>query len=155
MRIGYGYDAHRFIDGDHVMIGGVKIPYHQGIEAHSDGDVLLHAIGDALLGAAALGDLGRHFPDSDPAYANISSRQLLEKIKQLLQEKKYRVGNIDATVILEAPKLAKYIDAMRQQIADVLEVSIDHVNVKATTQEKMGWIGAQEGLAAHAVVLLC
>lgn len=155
MRIGYGYDTHRFTDGDFVTIGGIKIPYEKGIAAHSDGDVLLHAIGDALLGAAALGDLGHHFPDHDPAYRAIDSSKLIQHIMSLLQEKKYHVQNIDSTVITEAPRLAKHIDAMRSNIAQLLHIPIDAVSVKATTQEKMGWIGRQEGLAAQAVVLLC
>ena len=155
MRIGYGYDSHRFIEGDHLMVGGVKIPHTKSVKAHSDGDVLLHAIGDALLGAAALGDLGRHFPDTDDAFRNISSSVLLEKIIQSVAEKNYKVGNVDATVITEKPKLSNYIDAIRAHIANVLTISIDNVNVKATTNEKMGWIGREEGIAAQAVVLLC
>jgi 2-C-methyl-D-erythritol 2,4-cyclodiphosphate synthase len=154
MRIGFGYDAHRFIDGDYVTIGGVKIPYKKGIQAHSDGDVLLHAIGDALLGAAALGDLGQHFPDTDPRFKSVASSSLIEHIMSLLQEKNYTVVNIDATVITEAPRLSKYIDPMRQTIAQLLHIPIDDVNVKATTNEKMGWIGRGEGLAAQAVVLI-
>jgi len=154
MRIGFGYDAHRFTDGDYVIIGGVKIPYKKGIQAHSDGDVLLHAIGDALLGAAALGDLGQHFPDTDPRFKSAESSSLIEHIMSLLQEKNYTVLNIDATVITENPRLSKYIDSMRQTIAQLLRISVDEVNVKATTNEKMGWIGRGEGLAAQAVVLL-
>jgi len=154
MRIGFGYDAHRFTDGDYVIIGGVKIPYKKGIQAHSDGDVLLHAIGDALLGAAALGDLGQHFPDTDPRFKSAESSSLIEHIMSLLQEKNYTVLNIDATVITETPRLSKYIDSMRQTIAQLLRISVDEVNVKATTNEKMGWIGRGEGLAAQAVVLL-
>ena len=154
MRIGCGYDAHRFMDGNYVMMGGVKIPYEKGVQAHSDGDVLLHAIGDALLGAATLGDMGRHFPDSDPAYRSISSSQLIQHIMSLLQKKKYRVQHIDSTVITEAPRLAKHIEAMRKNIATLLSISVDAVSVKATTNEKMGWIGQGVGLAAQAVVLL-
>lgn len=154
MRVGYGYDSHRFIEGDYVMIGGVKIPHTKGIKAHSDGDVLLHAIGDALLGAAALGDLGRHFPDTDEAFRGVSSSELLEKIMQRLNEKNYKVGNVDATVIAEKPKLLKHIDVMRECVAKILSISVDNVNVKATTNEKMGWLGREEGIAAHAVVLI-
>ncbi len=154
MRIGCGYDSHRFIEGDHVMIGGVKISYTKGIKAHSDGDVLLHAIGDALLGAAALGDLGRHFPDTDDAFRDISSSELIQQIMQRVSEKNYKVGNVDATVIAEKPKLLKHIEKMREHIATLLNIPIDNVNVKATTNEKMGWVGREEGLAAQAVVLL-
>lgn len=154
MKIGMGYDSHRFIDGDHVMIGGVKIPHDKGIQSHSDGDVLLHAIGDALLGAAALGDLGRHFPDTDPNYKNANSSDLVKQIHSMLKEMSYRIGNIDATVITEKPKLRNYIDPMREHIAALLEINVDNVSVKATTNEKMGWIGREEGIAAQAVVLI-
>lgn len=154
MRIGCGYDSHRFIEGDHVMIGGVKISHTKGIKAHSDGDVLLHAIGDALLGAAALGDLGRHFPDTDDTFRDISSSKLIQKIMQRISEKNYKVGNVDATVIAENPKLLKHIEKMREHIATLLNIPISNVNIKATTNEKMGWIGREEGLAAQAVVLL-
>lgn len=154
MRIGCGYDSHCFTDGDHVMIGGIKIPYSKGVKAHSDGDVLLHAIGDALLGAAALGDLGRHFPDTDDTFRDIRSSDLLEQIVDRLIGKGYQVGNVDTTVITEQPKLLPHIEKMRTHIASVLHISIDSVNVKATTNEKMGWIGRGEGLAAQAVVLL-
>lgn len=154
MKIGIGYDSHRFIEGDHVMIGGVKIPYSKGIKAHSDGDVLLHAIGDALLGAAALGDLGRHFPDTDNAFKDISSSELIQQIMQRVKDKNYKVGNVDATVIAEKPRLSKYINDMCEHIAKLLEIPVDCVNVKGTTNEKMGWIGREEGLAAQAVVSL-
>lgn len=154
MKIGIGYDSHRFIDGDHVMIGGIKIPHDKGIKAHSDGDVLLHAIGDALLGAAALGDLGRHFPDTDPTYKNADSSELLKHIFNHIKKKSYRIGNIDATVIVEKPKLLNHIDSMRQHIAALFDIAIDCVSVKATTNEKMGWIGREEGIAAQAAVLL-
>lgn len=154
MRIGYGYDSHVFIEGDHVPIGGVKIPFHHGVKAHSDGDVLLHAIGDAMLGAAGLGDLGKHFPDTDESIANISSLILLKQIRIKLEEKNFFVINVDSTVITEAPKLGKYIDEMNDNIADVLLIPTASVNVKATTNEKMGWIGRGNGLAAHAVVLI-
>lgn len=154
MRIGHGYDSHRFIEGDHVVIGGVTIPFEKGIKAHSDGDVLLHAIGDALLGALALGDLGKYFPDTDPNFKAVSSAELIASIMKMIAAKGYRVINIDSTVITEAPKLSKHIQAMQKNIASSLAVNIDAIGVKATTNEKMGWIGRGEGLAAMAVVLL-
>lgn len=154
MRIGCGYDSHRFMPGDHVMLGGVKIPFTQGVAAHSDGDVLLHAIVDALLGAAALGDIGQHFPDTDPRYAGFSSSDFLREVMDLLQAQHYRVGNVDATVILELPKLNPRIQAIREHLANLLSVSMTQVSVKATTNEKMGFIGRGEGIAAMSVVTL-
>lgn len=154
MRIGYGYDAHRFMEGNHIMLGGVSIAHTHGIKAHSDGDVLLHAIGDALLGAAALGDLGRHFPETGDVFCGMSSSKLLEHIMRLITDKHYKVGNVDTTVIAEQPKLLHYIERMNSHIAKLLNITVDNVNVKATTNEKMGWIGRQEGIAAQAVVLL-
>lgn len=154
MRIGHGYDVHAFGEGDHVTIGGVRIPHHRRLVAHSDGDVLIHALCDALLGAAALGDIGRHFPDSDPAFQGADSRVLLRTVVGLLREHHYSVGNIDATVIAQSPKLAPYIEAMRENLAQDLMVSNAHVNVKATTTERLGFTGREEGIAAHAVVLL-
>ena len=154
MRIGSGYDCHRFKEGDHVFVGGVKIPFNKGIIAHSDGDVLLHAIGDALLGALALGDLGQHFPDSEPKIKAISSSYLLAEIMLKVIERGYRVVNIDGTVIAERPKLAPYSIMMRENIAKILQINSEQVSVKATTNEKMGWLGREEGLAAQAVVLL-
>ena len=154
MRIGFGYDSHRFTEGDHVMIGGVAIPFHQGILAHSDGDVLLHAIADALLGALSLGDIGSHFPDTDAQFENMASDQLVADVLQKVQRRGYQVVNCDSTVISEAPRLRPYITAMQQRIADLLQVSVGAVSVKATTNEKMGFIGRQEGLAAQTVVLL-
>ncbi len=154
MRIGYGYDAHCFMSGNHIMLGGISIPYTKGIKAHSDGDVLLHAIGDALLGAAALGDLGRHFPDTEDVFCGMNSSKLLKHIMQLITAKHYRVGNVDTTVIAEQPKLLNYIELMNKHIAKLLNIAVDNVNVKATTNEKMGWIGRQEGIAAQAVVAL-
>lgn len=154
MRIGQGYDSHRFKDGDHVVIGGVIIPFDKGVQAHSDGDVLLHAIGDALLGALSLGDLGSHFPDTDPNFKAVSSVDLIASIMEMVAAKGYRVVNIDSTVIAEAPKLSKHISAMQECIASLLSVNTDAVGVKATTNEKMGWLGRGEGLAAMAVVLL-
>ncbi|WP_129139192.1 2-C-methyl-D-erythritol 2,4-cyclodiphosphate synthase [Modicisalibacter coralii] len=154
MRIGHGFDVHRFGDGDHLMIGGVRIPHAQGFVAHSDGDVLLHALCDALLGACALGDIGHHFPDDDPRWAGADSRELLRDVLGHVAAAGYRVGNVDATVIAQAPKLAGHIAAMRETIAGDLGVTRDAVNVKATTTERLGFTGRGEGIAAEAVVLL-
>ena len=154
MRIGQGFDVHAFENGRPLVLGGVTIPYDRGLAGHSDADVLLHAICDALLGAAALGDIGKHFPDTDPAYSGIDSRELVRHVTNLLKEKNYSVSNLDCTVIAEAPKLATYIDAMREHIAADLDISIEQVNVKATTTEKLGFTGRGEGIAAMAVVLL-
>ncbi|UAW99291.1 2-C-methyl-D-erythritol 2,4-cyclodiphosphate synthase [Halopseudomonas nanhaiensis] len=154
MRIGHGYDVHRFGDGDHIILGGVRIPHHHGLVAHSDGDVLLHALTDALLGAAALGDIGQHFPDTDPRFKGADSRVLLRHALGLVQARGWRVGNVDATIVAQAPKMAPHIPAMRQQVADDLAVDLDQVNVKATTTEKLGFIGREEGIAVHAVALL-
>jgi 2-C-methyl-D-erythritol 2,4-cyclodiphosphate synthase len=154
MRIGHGYDVHRFGSGDHIILGGVKIPYHQGLEAHSDGDVLLHALSDALLGAVALGDIGKHFPDTDAQFSDINSRFLLKHVMSLVTEKNYRVGNVDITVIAQAPKISAFTQEMQKNIAEDLGVDITAVNVKATTTEKLGFIGEKKGIAAEAVVLL-
>ncbi len=154
MRIGHGYDAHRFAAGRRLVLGGVTIPHDQGMVAHSDGDVLIHALCDALLGAAALGDIGRYFPDSSKDYENIDSRILLRKVVTLLQEKSLRVGNVDVTAVAQKPKLAPYIPEMRRHLAADLQVSEEQVNIKATTTEGMGYTGRGEGIAAHAVVLL-
>ena len=154
MRIGHGFDAHRFGAGEFVTIGGVKIDYGQGLEAHSDGDVLIHAICDALLGAAGLGDIGRHFPDSDEQYRNIDSRILLRAVRDVLAQRGFRVENLDATIVAQAPRMGPHINAMVAQLAPDMGVSPDRVNVKATTTERMGYIGRSEGIAAHAVVLL-
>ncbi|MEA2117100.1 2-C-methyl-D-erythritol 2,4-cyclodiphosphate synthase [Halovibrio sp. HP20-50] len=154
MRIGHGFDVHRFGPGDHLMIGGVKLPFEQGFVAHSDGDVLLHAISDALLGACALGDIGHHFPDTDPAWAGADSRELLRHVVSLVQKQGYGVVNIDATVMAQAPKMAPHIEAIRAVIATDLGVSLGHVNVKATTTERLGFTGRGEGIAAEAVVLV-
>ena len=154
MRIGHGYDVHRFGEGDHLTLGGVQIPFDFGFIAHSDGDVLLHAICDALLGACALGDIGRHFPDTDPTYKGADSRQLLRHVMVLVAEKGWRVINLDCTVIAQAPKLSPYVETMRGAIASDLQADIGAVNVKATTTEKLGFCGRKEGIAAHAVVLL-
>ncbi len=154
MRVGQGYDAHRFSEGDHVVLGGVTIPFEHGLAAHSDGDVLLHAICDALLGAAALGDIGRHFPDSDPAYAGASSRRLLARVAELLHAAGWRIVNIDATVIAERPKIAPHVEAMRAHVAADTGLAVAAVNIKGTTTEKMGFTGRGEGIAATAVCLL-
>lgn len=154
MRIGQGFDAHRFSQTGRLVLGGVEIPFELGMEAHSDGDVLLHAITDAILGAAGEGDLGRHFPDTDPELRDIDSRILLRRARELAAARKLVVGNIDATVIAQRPRLAPHIGAMRQIVAADLGVSEDAVNIKATTTEKMGFTGRGEGIAAMAVVLL-
>ncbi|UZH12404.1 2-C-methyl-D-erythritol 2,4-cyclodiphosphate synthase [Halomonas sp. BDJS001] len=154
MRIGHGFDVHRFGPGDHLMIGGVKLPFEHGFVAHSDGDVLLHAISDALLGACALGDIGRHFPDTDPAWEGADSRELLRHVVMLVQEQGYGVVNIDATLMAQAPKMAPHIEAMRKVIAADLDVGLGQVNVKATTTERLGFTGRGEGIAAEAVVVL-
>ncbi|HAL69492.1 2-C-methyl-D-erythritol 2,4-cyclodiphosphate synthase [Pseudomonas fulva] len=154
MRIGHGYDVHRFCDGDFITLGGVRIPHKFGLLAHSDGDVLLHALSDALLGAAALGDIGKHFPDTDPQFKGADSRVLLRHVLDVVRAKGWQVGNVDATIIAQAPKMAPHIEAMRQRIADDLAVGLDQVNVKATTTEKLGFAGREEGIAVHAVALL-
>lgn len=154
MRIGHGYDVHRFEEGDFVTLGGVRIPHRFGLLAHSDGDVLLHALSDALLGAAALGDIGKHFPDTDPAFKGADSRVLLRHVLKQVQAKGWKVGNVDATIIAQAPKMAPHIDTMRSLIAEDLQIELDQVNVKATTTERLGFTGREEGIAAHAVALL-
>ncbi|MGI9285747.1 MAG: 2-C-methyl-D-erythritol 2,4-cyclodiphosphate synthase [Pseudomonadales bacterium] len=154
MRIGHGFDVHRFGDGDHVTLGGVRIEHNAGLIAHSDGDVVLHALCDALLGAAALGDIGQHFPDTDPRYQNIASTELLQNCYQLVQQKSLELINADISVIAQAPRLQPHITAMRSAIAAALKRSVEQINVKATTTEKLGYIGREEGIAAHAVILL-
>ncbi|MEQ6916132.1 2-C-methyl-D-erythritol 2,4-cyclodiphosphate synthase [Halomonas aquatica] len=154
MRIGHGFDVHRFGEGDHLMIGGVAIPFDHGFVAHSDGDVLLHAVCDALLGACALGDIGRHFPDTDQAWAGADSRALLRHVTGLVRQAGYRVGNLDATVLAQAPRMAAHVSTMAAQMADDLGVAVSAVNVKATTTERLGFTGRGEGIAAEAVVLL-
>ncbi|MBZ4202053.1 MAG: 2-C-methyl-D-erythritol 2,4-cyclodiphosphate synthase [Methylovulum sp.] len=154
IRIGQGYDVHRFNTGDHLMLGGVRIPYEQGLEAHSDGDVVLHALCDALLGAAALGDIGKHFPDTEAQYQGADSRVLLRHVYQLLQSKGYQLVNADITIIAQAPKMAPHIANMCQCIADDLTTPLDTINVKATTTEKLGFEGRKEGIAVTAVVLI-
>ena len=154
MRIGQGYDVHRLTEGRKLIIGGVAIPYEKGLDGHSDADVLLHAIMDALLGAAALGDIGLLFPDTDAQYAGADSLKLLERVKEVLMEEGYSVVNIDATVIAQEPKLRPYIDMMRQNIASTLGIELSSVSVKATTEEKLGFTGRKEGIAAQAIVLI-
>ncbi len=154
MRIGHGYDVHRFQRGSFITLGGVQIAHNKSFVAHSDGDVLLHALTDALLGAAALGDIGQHFPDTDPAYKGADSRQLLRKVVVLLEQAGWSVGNVDSTVLAQAPKMAPHIVAMRENIAADLNIAVDQVNVKATTTEGLGFVGREEGIAAHAVVVL-
>ena len=154
MRIGMGYDAHRLVEGRDLIIGGVKIPYEKGLLGHSDADVLLHAIMDALLGAAALGDIGKHFPDTDPAYKGISSIKLLEKVGELLEENHVFIENIDATIIAQAPKMRPHIDTMRENIAKALVIDVGQVNVKATTEEGLGFTGSGEGISSQAICLV-
>lgn len=153
-RIGHGYDVHRLVLGRSLTLGGVTIPYEKGLLGHSDADVLLHAICDALLGALALGDIGKHFPDTDLQYAGIDSRLLLSRTAELIREKGWQIGNIDATVVAQAPRLSPYIQQMRKNIADALELPPDTVSVKATTEEHLGFTGEGLGIAAHAVCLL-
>ena len=154
MRIGHGYDVHRLVEGRKLIIGGVDIPYAKGLLGHSDADVLLHAIMDALLGAAALGDIGKHFPDNDPAYAGADSLQLTLQVGKILRNRGYRIVNIDATVIAQAPKLAPHIEQMRRNIAEALCIDADAVSVKATTEEHLGFTGDGSGISAHAVCLI-
>lgn len=154
MRIGMGYDVHQLTEGRKLIIGGVEIPYEKGLLGHSDADVLLHAIMDALLGAAALGDIGKHFPDTDLAYKGISSMKLLEKVGELLFENLFFIENIDAVIIAQAPKMRPHIDTMRENIANALQILPEQVNVKATTEEGLGFTGSGEGISSHAVCLL-
>jgi 2-C-methyl-D-erythritol 2,4-cyclodiphosphate synthase len=154
MRIGQGFDVHAFCEGRPLIIGGVTIPYEKGLLGHSDADVLLHAITDALLGAAGEGDIGKHFPDTDPAYKGADSKRLLEDSWKLVENKGYRLGNIDCTIIAQKPKMLPYIEEMRSVIAGIFAVPADQINVKATTTEKLGFPGREEGIAAQAVVLI-
>lgn len=154
MRIGMGYDVHKLVEGRDLIIGGVKIPYEKGLLGHSDADVLLHAISDALLGAAALGDIGKHFPDTDPKYKGADSLVLLQEVGRLLENECYIIENIDATIIAQAPKMRPHIDTMRQNIADALSIDISQVNVKATTEEGLGFTGSGEGISSQAICLL-
>jgi 2-C-methyl-D-erythritol 2,4-cyclodiphosphate synthase len=154
MRVGFGYDAHRLVPGRPLILGGVEIPHHSGLSGHSDADVLTHALGDALLGAVAAGDLGRHFPDSDPAYRGISSLILLERIVTVVQSRGFRPLNVDVTVVAEQPRLAPYIPQMIDKLAPILGLTPDAVSIKATSTEKMGFAGREEGIAAYAIVLV-
>ena len=154
IRIGHGYDVHRLVPDRKLILGGVEIAHETGLLGHSDADVLLHAVSDALLGALALGDIGKHFPDTDPQYAGADSLVLLQHVYHLIREKGWQVGNVDATVIAQAPKLASHIPAMRQNIANALDVSVDCISVKATTEEKLGFTGEKLGIATHAVCIL-
>ena len=154
MRIGHGYDVHRLVECRDLILGGVKIPYERGLLGHSDADVLLHAVSDALLGAAALGDIGKHFPDTDPAYKGANSLELLKIVAQKVKNAGFTVSNVDVTMIAQAPKLRPYIDTMRHNIADAVGIGVDRVNVKATTEEHLGFTGTGEGMACHAVCLL-
>ncbi|MDY5665100.1 MAG: 2-C-methyl-D-erythritol 2,4-cyclodiphosphate synthase [Blautia sp.] len=154
MRVGMGYDVHRLAEGRNLILGGVQIPWEKGLLGHSDADVLIHAIMDALLGAAALGDIGRHFPDTDPAYEGISSVMLLKHVAELLQENGYGITNIDATIIAQKPKMAPHIPQMRENIADALGIGLSALNIKATTEEGLGFTGRGEGIASQAICLL-
>ncbi len=154
MRVGMGYDVHRLVEGRELIMGGESIPYEKGLLGHSDADVLIHAIMDALLGAAALGDIGKHFPDTDMAYKGASSRALLRRVRELIEAEQYTIGNIDATIIAQRPKMAPHIPAMRQNIAEDLGIGIDCVNIKATTEEGLGFTGSGEGISAQAICLL-
>ena len=154
MRVGMGYDVHKLVEGREMILGGVKIPYEKGLLGHSDADVLLHAIMDALLGAAALGDIGKHFPDTDPAYKGISSIKLLEHVGKLIDDKLYVIGNIDATIIAQRPKMAPHIEMIRKNIAKALHIDIDQINVKATTEEGLGFTGSGEGISSQAIACL-
>ena len=150
-RFGMGYDVHRLVEGRKLIIGGVEIPHTLGLLGHSDADVLLHAVADALLGAAALGDIGRHFPDTDPRYEGADSRKLLARVAELLHESGYRIGNVDATIVAQKPKMKDFIPQMNANIAQILGVNLDQVNVKATTEERLGFTGAEQGISAYAV----
>lgn len=154
MRIGHGYDVHALVAGRDLILGGVKIPHAKGLQGHSDADVLIHAICNACLGAAGLGDIGRHFPDTDPRYQNIDSRKLLRQVKAALSERGWKVANVDSTIVAQAPRVAPYLARMITVIASDLGILVEHVNIKATTTEKLGFAGREEGIAAHAVALL-
>ncbi len=154
IRIGHGYDVHKLVEGRDLILGGVKIPHTLGLLGHSDADVLLHAISDSLLGALALGDIGKHFPDTDPRYKGADSLELLRHVVKLIHENGYTVGNLDAVILAQKPKLAPHIPQMRENIAKVCEISADRVSVKATTEERLGFTGREEGISAHCVVLL-
>ena len=154
IRIGHGYDVHKLVEGRKLILGGVNIPHETGLLGHSDADVVVHAVMDAMLGALALGDIGKHFPDTDPVYSGADSIKLLKRVTEIIAEKGYSVGNIDSTIICQAPKLAPHIDTMRKNIAEAIGCDISQVSVKATTEEKLGFTGAKEGISAHAVCVL-
>lgn len=154
IRVGLGFDVHQFEEGNEIILGGISIPFNKKLKGHSDADVLLHSIADALLGALALGDIGTHFPDTDKAYKNADSGLLLKQVYQLVNDKGYQLGNVDATVVAELPKLNPHMDSIRNKIADLLNCSKEQISVKATTNEKMGFIGREEGLSVHSVVLI-
>lgn len=154
LRIGNGYDVHKLVEGRTLILGGVELPHTKGVLGHSDGDVLIHAIMDAMLGALALGDIGQHFPDTDMKYENIDSTILLTRVKELIAERGYRVINLDSIIVLQKPKVKPYIEAMRKRVAEVLEIDIDQVSVKATTEEKLGFTGDESGVKSYCVVLL-
>lgn len=154
MRVGMGYDVHKLVEGRDLILGGVQIPYEKGLLGHSDADVLLHAIMDALLGAAALGDIGKHFPDTDPAYKGASSMKLLEHVGELIEQELYVIGNIDATIIAQRPKMAPHIPKMREKVAEALRIDISQINIKATTEEGLGFTGAGEGISSQAIACL-
>lgn len=153
-RVGHGYDVHKLVEDRKLIIGGIEIPHSKGLLGHSDADVLAHAICDALLGAAALGDIGKHFPDNDDRYKDVDSLVLLEKVCELIRNKGYEISNVDSTILAQAPKLRPYIDEMRSKLAKAMKLDIDELSVKATTEERLGFTGREEGIAAHAVVLL-
>lgn len=154
LRIGNGYDVHRLVEGRKLVLGGIEIPHTKGVLGHSDGDVLIHAIMDAMLGALALGDIGQHFPDTDMKYENIDSTILLTRVKELIEERGYRVINLDSIVVLQKPKIKPYIEAMRKRVAEVLDIDVEQVSVKATTEEKLGFTGDETGVKSYCVVLL-
>lgn len=154
LRIGNGYDVHKLVEGRTLILGGVEIPHTKGVLGHSDGDVLIHAIMDAMLGALALGDIGQHFPDTDMKYENIDSTILLTRVKELIAERRYRVINLDSIIVLQKPKVKPYIEAMRKRVAEILEIDIEQVSVKATTEEKLGFTGDESGVKSYCVVLL-
>lgn len=154
MRIGHGYDVHKLVEGRKLILGGIEVPHTLGLLGHSDADVLIHAIMDSILGAAALGDIGQHFPDNDDRYLGADSTELLRHVMELIREKGYRIGNLDATIIAQKPKLMSYLPQMRKKLAEVMEISEDRLNLKATTEEHLGFTGRQEGISAHCVCLL-
>lgn len=154
MRIGFGFDVHKMVEGRKLIIGGIDIPYEKGLLGHSDADVLIHSIMDSILGALALGDIGKHFPDTDPKYKDISSMILLENVYNIMKDEGYMIGNIDSTVAAQSPKLAPYIDEMRGNLARILNTSIENINVKATTTEELGFVGRKEGISSYSVCIL-